>query len=438
MKNLLLRFLVCVMAGLAAASCSDDKPSYMNLSDKEISVSSDGGILTMTVTANVHYVVNHDNDWFSIVSTSNEGDATVFTIQVSANEDTSPRSGRIKFIGDDVTPKALAINQSAMVPTGVSVKKIEVEPQVTTASFTVLGEGEWTATCSNPDFVLSPSSGNGETNVTVTFSANRTAEEVKADITVTIGGQHYTVSIIQAAVDLNIITEWAFDKSVSEYSETWGNGNFDKTKAGFIDSYANASTGSGTIRFYNSDKSDRPDDGKGMRVQTGGHGDIIVRGIVTTDYWLIECSNPMLGEIPANKQMRFEFTGHIFSGCAAYWMCEYLDGNEWKPLMAPKTTTLTATQGTSGATGNWTETFTYNFQYTKDSAYQLFEGTFQMQNTCGSVKIRLRPATEIAYSGKYIDQILQQAQSRFSAQHPHEGDKAVKEYNQTVKLEFVK
>ena len=327
MKNLLLRFLVCVMAGLAAASCSDDKPSYMNLSDKEISVSSDGGILTMTVTANVHYVVNHDNDWFSIVSTSNEGDATVFTIQVSANEDTSPRSGRIKFIGDDVTPKALAINQSAMVPTGVSVKKIEVEPQVTTASFTVLGEGEWTATCSNPDFVLSPSSGNGETNVTVTFPANRTAEEVKADITVTIGGQHYTVSIIQAAVDLNIITEWAFDKSVSEYSETWGNGNFDKTKAGFIDSYANASTGSGTIRFYNSDKSDRPDDGKGMRVQTGGHGDIIVRGIVTTDYWLIECSNPMLGEIPANKQMRFEFTGHIFSGCAAYWMCEYLDSS---------------------------------------------------------------------------------------------------------------
>ena len=106
--------------------------------------------------------------------------------------------------------------------------------------------------------------------------------------------------------------------------------------------------------------------------------------------------------------------------------------------MAPKTTTLTATQGTSGATGNWTETFTYNFQYTKDSAYQLFEGTFQMQNPCGSVKIRLRPATEIAYSGKYIDQILQQAQSRFSAQHPHEGDKAVKEYNQTVKLEFVK
>ena len=65
------------MAGLAAASCSDDKPSYMNLSDKEMSVSSDGGTLTMTVTANVHYVVNHDNDWFSIVSTSNEGDATV-------------------------------------------------------------------------------------------------------------------------------------------------------------------------------------------------------------------------------------------------------------------------------------------------------------------------------------------------------------------------
>ncbi|WP_302591414.1 BACON domain-containing protein [uncultured Muribaculum sp.] len=436
MKIFISRFIAVALIALSVSCSDDNKPDYMDLSDKEMTVSADGGTLTMTVASNVRYVVNHQSEWINIAEATSSHDITTFKIHVSANENTDPRTGRIKFIGEGVTPRALDILQKGVVPTGVSVKEIVVDPGETTASFTVLGEGAWTATASNNDFVLSPDSGEGETKVTVTFPANKTALDKTTTITVAIDGKAYNVNIVQTGVKLDLITEWAIDENSDDYKQTWGATTFSKSTSGFIDAFALPTTGTGQIRFYNSDKSDRPDDGLGMRTQTGSHGDLMIRGCVTTDYWLIECGNDAFDEIPAGMPMRFEFTGHIYSSCAGYWLAEYMDGNEWKPLMTPKTTTLSSTEGLSGAPGNWSETFTYNYVYPKDGIYVLFEGIFTLQNPCEKVQIRLRPATEIAISGKYIDVISQSTCSRFTAQHPHEGDKAVKEYKQTVKLEF--
>ncbi|WP_279149428.1 BACON domain-containing protein [Muribaculum intestinale] len=435
MKILSRLLFIAFMAMLTACS-DDDAAPYMDLSDKEMAVSADGGTITMTVTSNVKYVVNHQTEWLNITEATNNHNVTTFTIDVNANEEFDPRTSRIKFIGEGVTPKALDITQRGLVPTGVSVKSITLESGASETEFTVLGEGSWTATSSNPDFVLTPDSGEGETKVKVTFPQNNTLSDINTTITVNIDGKSYTLTITQLALDMTLITEWAIDKNKDEYSSTWGALKFDKSTAGFIDAFANPTTGVGSIRFYNSDKSGRPDDDKGMRTQTGSHGDLMIRGCVTTDYWLIECGNKSLSQIPADTPMRFEFTGHIYSSCAAHWMAEYLDGNEWLPLMTPKTVTLTATEGLSGAAGNWTETVTYNYEYPKDGIYVLFEGTFSLKHSCEKVQIRLRPATEIAQCGKYIDQISQSTCTRFTAQHPHDGDKAVKEYNQTVKLEF--
>lgn len=410
----------------------------MDLSDKSMQVAAEGQTITMTVASNVHYAVSHQCDWFTITETKSDNDLTTFTIEVIPNEDTTQRTGRIKFIGDGVTPKALDIVQRGIVPTGVSVKTLRVAATDTSSSFTVLGEGQWTASSSKPDFVLNPTEGEGQTAVTVTFPQNRTGNEIKATITVRIDGKSYNMNIIQEAPDLSIITEWAIKDNASQYANTWGNTNFDKTVEGFIKPYAEPTTGTGSIRFFNSDKSSRPDDGKGMRTQTGSNGDLLIRGCVSTDYWLLECGNEMLEEIPAGKEMRFEFTGHIYSSCAAHWMLEYLDGDQWKPMITPKTTTLTATEGLSGATGQWSENVTYNILYPIDGVYVLFEAKFTLQNPMPMVKIRLRPATEIACCMKYIDKISQSTCTRFTAQHPHNGTTAVKEYNQTVKLEFTK
>ena len=67
---------------------------------------------------------------------------------------------------------------------GVSTNAIDVEADATTATFKVTGEVAWTVTSSNEAFTVSPSSGEGEADVTVTFPANETAEAVVAEITV--------------------------------------------------------------------------------------------------------------------------------------------------------------------------------------------------------------------------------------------------------------
>ena len=67
---------------------------------------------------------------------------------------------------------------------GVSTNEINVEADATTATFKVTGEVAWTVTSSNEAFVVSPASGEGEADVTVTFPANETAEAVVAEITV--------------------------------------------------------------------------------------------------------------------------------------------------------------------------------------------------------------------------------------------------------------
>ena len=87
---------------------------------------------------------------------------------------------------------------------GVSTNEINVEADATTATFKVTGEVAWTITSSKEAFVVSPTSGEGEADVTVTFPANETAEAVSAEISVVTEDpgarpKSYTVAITQAS-----------------------------------------------------------------------------------------------------------------------------------------------------------------------------------------------------------------------------------------------
>ena len=102
MKILSRLLFIAFMAMLTACS-DDDAAPYMDLSDKEMAVSADGGTITMTVTSNVKYVVNHQTEWLNITEATNNHNVTTFTIDVNANEEFDPRTGRIKFIGEGLT-----------------------------------------------------------------------------------------------------------------------------------------------------------------------------------------------------------------------------------------------------------------------------------------------------------------------------------------------
>lgn len=97
-------------------------------------------------------------------------------------------------------------------PFEVSTKEINVEADVTTASFDITTEVAWTITSSNEAFVVSPVSGEGNAAITVTFPANETAEAIVAELTVATEDQlarpkSHTVVITQAsAVKTFVVT----------------------------------------------------------------------------------------------------------------------------------------------------------------------------------------------------------------------------------------
>lgn len=93
----------------------------------------------------------------------------------------------------------------AVAPSEISVKADE-----TSAKFTVQSNVAWTVVSDNPAFVAEPASGDGTTEVTVTFPANESLENaVVAKLTVSANGvDDAVVTINQAkAIDQNAVTD---------------------------------------------------------------------------------------------------------------------------------------------------------------------------------------------------------------------------------------
>ncbi len=181
------------------AACQEEKESYMTLSDKDMAVDAEGGKLSFTLSSNTFVRVNNDMEWATLTQGESQGDATTYSLDVQANTETKPRVGTIRFIGDKVTPLKFTLTQKALVPVGVDPKEISVGYSKTSATFTVLGEKDWTASCDNSSFTLSPASGTGETTVPVSFPENSTYKPVVATVTVTLGSDKYTCTITQGA-----------------------------------------------------------------------------------------------------------------------------------------------------------------------------------------------------------------------------------------------
>ncbi|HBZ25402.1 MAG TPA: hypothetical protein DEO54_04065 [Rikenellaceae bacterium] len=442
----LKKLILAGLALLALVSCQKDPEPFMTLSSKKVSVDADGGSLSFDLSANVYYRVLVDDNWMSIVDKTEAGDITTYNLTIAPNGETTPREGIIRFIGDGVTPLKFTVNQSGIVPRGVNPSSITVEPEVTSTKFTVLGDKAWTASSSNPQFILSAVSGVGEMEVIVTFPANESYTEKTAAVNVIISGETYTVNITQKALGKpqGILADWALGEIKATTTELFTDATL-QTTPGTGGKYIPASTGNGKIEYY---ATERPLDyviksGYNCKRLVGGNGDPYVEGTIVGDYWYI--SGEYVRHIPEGTSIDFYFVTKFGTYVSNYWMIEFLDGNTWKPALPTSKQTETAT--ISGATGEalatpYSAEITYNVAGTFDTsgngAYIAVQGTFTTSVDMKTIKLRFSPSGRVGFKdGRYIDVINQSCQSRFSAQHPSNPDgTAVKEYNEHVTLKF--
>ena len=442
----LRKIILAGLALLALASCQKEPEPFMTLSSKEVSATADGGSVSFDLSANVYYRVLVDDNWMSIVDKTEAGEITTFNLAITANTETIPRKGTIRFIGDGVTPLKFIISQAGIVPRGVNPSSITVEPEETSAKFTILGDKAWTASCSNPQFQLSAESGLGEMEITVTFPANEEYSENSETIQVVIAGESYTVTITQKALGppQGILADWALNQIKESTSEFFVDTEL-QTTPGTGNKYIPASTGNGKIEYY---ACERPAEytfkaGYNCKRLVGGNGDPYVEGTIVGDYWYV--SGEYVRNIPVGTSIDFYFVTKFGTYVSNYWMIEYLDGDTWKPALPTSTITESAT--ISGATGlelttPYSGQITYNvmgfFDASGNGAYLAVQGTFTTSVQMKTIKLRFSPSGRVGFKdGKYIDIINQSCQSRFSAQHPSNPDgTAVKEYNEHVTLKF--
>ena len=194
-----LRHALLGLAAIAAiAACQKEPAPFMTLSDKNIAVGFEGGKVSFGLASNVYYRVNNDIEWATVSISGQEGDSTIFTLDVKENTAFVARESQIRFIGDNVTPLKLKVTQAGTPRLGLDPQDVQVNFFETSTKIDVYSDQSWTASISGPGFSINKTSGSGDDAITVSFPANPSDKEVVGKLTMTTRGQTYTSTITQA------------------------------------------------------------------------------------------------------------------------------------------------------------------------------------------------------------------------------------------------
>ena len=438
------------VALIALASCQRVSDPYMELETKLLSLDSEGGTAAVALSSNVYYRVNNDctdsadeHFWAKIAGTEENGETTVFHFDVESNESTAERTGTVRFIGDGVTPLKLTIVQEGTVPKGIAPKEATVENSDVSASFKVLGDRKWTAVCADQDVSISPSSGFGETDVTVSFPENVELSDRAISVEVSIDGDRTYTFIITQKAFAGVLADWDLNAMTAKTGETFVDEADQTSFPGTNGKYLESSTGKGRLEYYAADRTGYPTSKVICQRLVGGNGDPYVSGAIPEDYWLITVDK----NIPAGTKIRYYFVTKMGTATSSYWMLEYKSGEEWKPTVAVSSRAESSEKGLTGNAVSYSKTVEYNFAATlldskKNGAYVAVEGVFTADRNLESVVLRFRQAGHLGLDGSkndglYIDRTEAGGQTRFSAQRPSlEDGTAVKTYDQHITIEI--
>lgn len=199
------KLFIGLVASIAAlAACQKVVEYYMTLSEKNFTVSAEGGVITFDLKTNTYVRINNDMDWAKIAESSKSGDVTTYSLTVAANPEQTAKEGTVRFIGDYVTPLKLTVHQRPNVPVVITPAEYKAAWSETETSFELVCDKAWTASCDNPRFKLAPTSGEGEAVINVTFPINEDESAHTGTITFKVGNQNYTAVISQAAAPRGI------------------------------------------------------------------------------------------------------------------------------------------------------------------------------------------------------------------------------------------
>ncbi len=362
----------------------------------------------VTVATNLDFFYKAEGgDWFRF--TEHEGSFTLEIDEYPAESEVLRREGRVVFKGageysdHEVVLGIVQSIEPKITLDGVQNNTLKFAPTNPAAkSFTVVSNYDWTITFDDPAkndwYTVSPMSGAADEVVTVTVTASgNTGDMRRGAFTITAGTAVEEITVRQDSGSGEAPMEGLAEPVI------WG---FD---AQFIDTYSatfaetgtmTAMQGVGTLSYT---KGDGPDPNNKYKLQIGGTGQPYVTGAWPGDYWTFSVP---VKNFRAGTKVRF----HSFSRCSGtghkYWLMEYNDGGQWKPVSELKTESV---NGESVTYTHEMQSADQTVDVTVEFANAIPAGNVEFRFTCqanwqvnGSGALEARNGGTHRWSGNYF------------------------------------
>ncbi len=157
--------------------------------------------------------------------------------------------------------------------------------------------------------------------------------------------------------------------------------------------YYNANgQGSGKLSYIQIDKTQWPGDAAGLCIlKASNGGQPVMSGPMPGDMWQFETTGNY--DFPEGTQLRMRYTYNPGNYGAKYWMIEYKDGDEFRPVPVFEQTTETLPLSS--------ETITYNIAFT--TAQKVVDFTVTLENPTTEFVVRQKCCSEYQVNDKWFD-----------------------------------
>lgn len=377
----IFKYCTGLFTALALAACMQETPAdpYFGIEGDHVNYSVDYEAVTksnariFTVRSNQTWEVlpAEEYDWIKPFPGKGEGDG-YFCFIIEANNSTQAREAVFSLVVDGkAQPSVFTVNQG---PRGEYIKaseesfvlgfsaarlklKVErnVEFELHALSDDSGAEGAWIS--------LAAGQPEAEDSLYVDVAESELLQPRTASVAIRMKGNADvadTLTIFQAGTQelYGLPAVWRFQgrKGEEPYTTNWQEKNS-----------VPADEGLGSFSYVTFEEINS----KFTQV-IGSTGDPYVTGAWPGDYWLYEV--PAL--VPANTLFNISFMARVSGTGHKFWMLEYLDGEEWKPV---------GTVFTTEETGE-----TVDYTNAMQNANAQVGGSFKVKNTMTSLKVRYR------------------------------------------------
>ena len=374
---------ILFLAAVGASACVQETPAdpYFSIEGDHVSYSvnyeavekANAKVFTVRSNKPWELVAAQEYDWLKAFPNKGEGDGQ-FCFIIEANNSTEAREAIFTLMVDgEAQTTVFTVSQG---PRGEFVKAAEdnftlgytetllklkvernVQIELNTISDDSNANGSW--------ITLAAEQPEAEDSLYIKVAESTLLPPRSAKVAVRMVGDETvadTLAIFQAGTQelYGLPAVWRFNGRQAEepYKSNWE-----------VNNKVPSDEGLGTFTYVFNEE--QADNGKYKRT-IGATGDPYVTGAWPGDYWLYEVP----AVIPANTLLSINFMGRVSATGHKYWMMEYLDGEEWKPVGAVLS---------SEETGE-----TVEYTNAMQNANAPVGGSFKVKNAMTSLKIRYR------------------------------------------------